>query len=83
MFFKNAKTILRETGEIHVTHKAYGPYKRWELVKQAEECGLLLKESVHFTKEDYPGYINRRGAPPRAGDTFFLGECRTYKFVLG
>jgi hypothetical protein len=42
-----------------------------------------LKESVHFTKEDYPGYINRRGAPPNAGETFFLGVCRTYKFVLG
>jgi len=83
MFFKNARTILRETGEIHVTHKAYRPYERWELVKQAEECGLRLKESVHFTIADYPGYTNRRGAGSKAGGTFNLGECRTYKFVLG
>jgi 25S rRNA (uracil2634-N3)-methyltransferase len=82
MFFKNARTMVSEIGEIHVTHKEKDPYNKWELVKQAEECGLLLKESVHFTKEDYPGYINRRGAPPKAGGTFVLGECRTYKFVL-
>lgn len=82
MFFKNAKTMVSEIGEIHVTHKEGDPYNKWELVKQAEECGLLLKESVNFRIEHYPGYVNRRGAPPKAGETFFLGECRTYKFVL-
>lgn len=82
MFFKNAKTMVSEIGEIHVTHQERDPYNKWELVKQAEECGLLLKEAVNFRIEDYPGYVNRRGAPPKAGETFLLGECRTYKFVL-
>ena len=83
MFFKNARTIVSEIGEIHVAHKEKDPYNKWELVKQAEDCGLLLKESIHFTKQDYPDYMNRRGAPPRDGGTFNLGECRTYKFVPG
>lgn len=83
MLFENAKTLLSEFGEIHVTVKEKGASKKWELVKQAEECGLLLKESVQFTIADYPGYINRRGTPPNAGGVFFLGECLTYKFVLG
>jgi 25S rRNA (uracil2634-N3)-methyltransferase len=83
MFFKNARTMLSEIGEIHVTHKENGPYKKWELVKQAEECGLLLKESVHFTITDYPGYTNRRGAGSNAGALSSWEKCRTYKFVLG
>jgi 25S rRNA (uracil2634-N3)-methyltransferase len=83
MFFKNASTVLSNIGEIHVTHKENDPYKQWQLVQQAEECGLLLKESVHFTKVDYPGYTNRRGAPPRASHPFPLGKCQTYKFVQG
>jgi 25S rRNA (uracil2634-N3)-methyltransferase len=83
MFFKNARTMLSEIGEIHVTHKEFGPYQKWELVKQAEECGLLLKGSVRFRITDYPGYINRRGAGSNAGESFFLGKCQTYKFALG
>jgi len=83
MFFKNARSLLTKSGEIHVTHKENGPYEKWELVKQAEECGLLLKGSVRFRTTDYPGYTNRRGAGPNAGDSFFLGKCQTYKFVLG
>lgn len=83
MFFMNARTILHEIGEIHVSHKEGDPYKKWELVKQAEECGLFLKESVPFTVVDYPGYTNRKGSGRNAGRTFPLGECRTYKFILG
>ena len=56
MFFTNARTMLREIGEIHVTHKENGLSKKQELVKQEEDCGLNLKESVHFTIEYYPGY---------------------------
>ena len=75
--------MLSESGEIHVTHKEYGPYKKWELVKQAEKSGLILKGSVRFKIANYPGYTNRKGAGPNAGETFFLGKCQTYKFVLG
>ncbi|GLJ35628.1 hypothetical protein SUGI_0716130 [Cryptomeria japonica] len=83
MFFKNARTMINKTGEIHVTHKVRSPYSNWKLVEQAQKSGLDLKESVEFHIEDYPGYVNRRGAKPRKGDTFFLDDCRTYMFILG
>ncbi|XP_057841206.2 uncharacterized protein LOC131050909 [Cryptomeria japonica] len=82
VFFKNGMTMLNKMGEIHVTHKEQDPYDKWKLVEEAEKCGLLLKESVKFDKADYPGYTNRRGAGSRIGETFFLGECRTYMFIL-
>ncbi|XP_059069494.1 uncharacterized protein LOC131050897 [Cryptomeria japonica] len=82
MFFKNGMTMLNKMGEIHVTHKEQDPYDKWKLVEEAEKCGLVLKESVEFDKADYPGYTNRRGAGSRIGETFFLGECRTYMFIL-
>eukprot|EP00253_Pinus_taeda_P007844 PITA_07844 len=81
-FFKNASTVLSTMGEIHVTHKSHPPYDKWKLVKQAEKHRLLLKESVHFSIADYPGYVNRRGAGNHAGKPFLLGECRTHKFIL-
>ncbi|KAH9323301.1 hypothetical protein KI387_017940 [Taxus chinensis] len=82
MFFKNAKTMLSKTGEIHVTHQVKDPYNQWKVVDEAAKCGLVLKESIEFNKADYPGYTNRRGAEPIIGGTFFLGECRTYTFIL-
>lgn len=75
--------MVREIGEIHVSHKVGDLYSKWELVKQAEKCVLHLKESINFSKEDYPGYVNGRGASPKASGTLSLGECQTYKFVLG
>eukprot|EP01018_Ginkgo_biloba_P025483 Gb_17756 [translate_table: standard] len=83
MFFKNAKTMLSGIGEIHVTHKEKSPYNRWKLEEQAQKCGLVLKESVTFDLADYPGYINRRGDGLDIGNTFFLGSCKTYKFIPG
>eukprot|EP01018_Ginkgo_biloba_P021626 Gb_12390 [translate_table: standard] len=56
MFFKNARTMMSRTGEIHVTHEEKHPYDKWQLVNQAEKCGLVLKESVNFYLADYPGY---------------------------
>jgi len=75
MIFNNAQAMVSEIGEIHITHKEKDPNSKWELVKQAEEYGLLLKESSDFSKEDYHGYVNRRGALPKVGGTSFLGEC--------
>ncbi|GLJ48973.1 hypothetical protein SUGI_1033240 [Cryptomeria japonica] len=83
MFFKNARTMLNKTGEIHVIHKVRNPYSKWKLVEQAQKSGLDLKESVKFHKEDYRGYINRGGAKPKIGETFFLRQCRTFMFILG
>eukprot|EP01018_Ginkgo_biloba_P021622 Gb_11798 [translate_table: standard] len=83
MFLKNARTMLRSTGEIHIAHKKNQPYDNWKLVKQAEKFGLVLKESVNFELADYPGYTNRRGDGIHIARTFRLGPCKTYKFVLG
>jgi hypothetical protein len=52
-------------------------------VKQAEECGLLLKGLVYFRLIDYPSYTNRRGARPEASERYYLEKCQTYKFFLG
>ncbi|KAH9323297.1 hypothetical protein KI387_017936, partial [Taxus chinensis] len=81
MFFKNARTMLSRTGEIHVSHKVKDPYNKWKVLQEAKDCGLVLKEFVEFIQDDYPGYTNRRGAGPMIGETFFLGECRTYMFI--
>eukprot|EP01018_Ginkgo_biloba_P028562 Gb_41122 [translate_table: standard] len=83
MFFKNAKTMLSRIGEIHVTQKEKNPYNRWKLEKQAQKCGLVLKESVTFDLADYLGYTNRRGDGLDIGNAFFLGSCKTYKFIPG
>ncbi|XP_057828944.2 uncharacterized protein LOC131040105 [Cryptomeria japonica] len=83
MFFKNARTMLNKTGEIHVTHKVRNPNSKWKLVEQAQKRGLDLKKSVESHIEDYPGYINRRGAKPKMGKPFFLAKCCTYMFILG
>ncbi|WOK93060.1 hypothetical protein Cni_G01753 [Canna indica] len=36
-----------------------------------------------LSKEDYPGYCNKRGEGTRCDLPFPLGECSTYKFRLG
>ncbi|CAK9145044.1 unnamed protein product [Ilex paraguariensis] len=53
-FLKNARDMLTESGQIHVTHKTSYPYTMWEITKLAEEGGLQLVEEVPFTKWDYP-----------------------------
>ena len=83
MFFMNPRTMLSEIGDIHVTHKENGLSKKWELVKQEQDCGLNLKESLHFKIEYYPRYTNIKGSGRNVGRTFCLGECQTYKFILG
>ncbi|XP_040362732.1 uncharacterized protein At4g26485 isoform X1 [Rosa chinensis] len=78
-FFKNAREMLTEIGEIHVTHKTTYPFSRWEIVKLAEEVGLYLLQEEKFSKWDYPGYENKRGAG-LCDQTFPVGECSTFKF---
>ncbi|KAF8031757.1 hypothetical protein BT93_D0849 [Corymbia citriodora subsp. variegata] len=79
-FLKNAKTMLTEDGEIHVTHKTAHPYSKWEIEKLAEEQGLFLVEEVPFSVWDYEGYVNRRGSGAKCHGTFPVGVASTYKF---
>jgi len=81
-FLRNAKVLLRkEEGEIHVSHKDGEPYDKWDLVRKAEKMGLVLKESVPFCKEKYPGYYNKRAHGNFSDAPFRLGDCTTFKFT--
>ncbi|XP_062012087.1 uncharacterized protein At4g26485-like isoform X3 [Rosa rugosa] len=80
-FFTSACKMLKERGEVHVTHKTAHPFNKWEIVKLAEEAGLYLVEEASFSRGDYPGYLNKRGSGKKCNRTFPVGECSTYKFA--
>lgn len=81
-FFRSARMLLSCIGEIHVSHKEGLIYRKWNLVGEAMKSGLSLKECVGFRISDYPGYTNKRGSGVCIDDSFPLGECKTYKFIL-
>lgn len=81
-FLRNAKSLLKENGEVHVSHKEGDPYDKWELEKKAKKIGLVVKDIVAFSKDDYPGYVNKRAHGSQSDAPFPLGECNTYKFKL-
>lgn len=72
--------LLKEGGEIHISHKNGEPYDKWDLVKKAKKIGLALHESVPFCKDKYPGYGNKRAHGKFSDAPFLLGDCTTYKF---
>ncbi|GLU23991.1 hypothetical protein SLE2022_399640 [Rubroshorea leprosula] len=79
-FLRNAKKMLEEDGEAHITHKTGYPYDEWGIENIAEEVGLFLKSQVPFHKDKYPGYVNKRGDGTRCNETFPVGRCSTFKF---
>ncbi|OAY77572.1 Uncharacterized protein ACMD2_24429 [Ananas comosus] len=81
-FFRSAKFMLSEGGEVHVSHRDDYPYCEWKLQEIAEKEGFQLHEKVEFKKVDYPGYHNKRGGGIRSNKTFPLKECFTFKFML-
>ncbi|XP_042485915.1 heavy metal-associated isoprenylated plant protein 41-like [Macadamia integrifolia] len=74
--------MLRPFVEIHINHKNKVPFCNWNLKQLAYKYSLALIECTDFKIEDYPGYINKRGDGPRCDQTFPLGKCSTFKFVL-
>ena len=77
---------MKCTIQIYHFEHVMDPYIKWELVKQAEECRLLLKELVHFTKVGYLCYISKRGVGIKASGFFLLGVsnvevCPRVKFI--
>ncbi|KAJ0044682.1 hypothetical protein Pint_03689 [Pistacia integerrima] len=80
-FLSSARNMLKEKGEVHVTHKIADPFDRWELEKLAAEVGLSLVEKAWFYKSDYPGYENKRGSGQKFNKGFPVGLCMTFKFA--
>lgn len=81
-FFHNARGMLRADGEIHINHKTTPPFCLWNLPELAINNSLTLIECVDFRIEDYPGYSNKRGDGSKCDDSFPLGDCSTFKFIL-
>ncbi|KAF6140356.1 hypothetical protein GIB67_006209 [Kingdonia uniflora] len=81
-FFKSARDMITKNGEVHVTHKTAYPFDEWKVKDLAIKAGLCLVEEVAFSKDDYPGYENKRGDGKICNKTFPVGECSTYKFGL-
>ena len=80
LFFKNAKEMIDENGEIHVTHKSNGYFLGWNLKGLAYAVGLRLIQEVKFNFTDYPGYGTKYGF---GGDKNFNSRpSKTYKFGL-
>ncbi|XP_051188315.1 uncharacterized protein [Lolium perenne] len=82
-FFANARYLLRPYGETHVSHKTGRPYDTWDIEQLAYDSCLIRVRTVAFSKEDYPGYNQKRGASAKCDQPFALGPCCTFMFCLG
>ncbi|KAJ7982724.1 DUF2431 domain protein [Quillaja saponaria] len=80
-FLRNAREMLTENGEIHVTHKAAYPYNKWNIEKLGQEVGLFMIEKAPFFLCEYPGYNNKRGHGVGCDESFPAGVSNTFKFV--
>ncbi|XP_042007514.1 uncharacterized protein At4g26485-like [Salvia splendens] len=79
-FLMNAKNMLSENGEIHITHKTNGFHADFKVESLASSHGLKLIEAVKFKCGDYPGYNTKYGF---GGDgNFDCNPSKTFKFGL-
>ncbi|CAI9756797.1 unnamed protein product [Fraxinus pennsylvanica] len=80
LFLKNAKEIIGENGEIHISHKTNAFHIEWNLESMASSHGLRLIEAPEFDQSDYKNYNTKRGF---GGDmNFNCYPSKTYKFGL-
>ena len=70
-FLENAKEMLEEDGEIHITHKTTYPFSDWGIKKLGKGEGLKLLKKSKLELSHYPGYINKRGSGGRRSDDYF------------
>ncbi|KAK9152328.1 hypothetical protein Syun_010637 [Stephania yunnanensis] len=61
LFMANAKMMIEEKGEIHISHKCNQYLEQWGLRKLAKKNGLVVMEEVKFNLSDYPGYNTKYG----------------------
>ncbi|XP_074271227.1 uncharacterized protein At4g26485-like [Silene latifolia] len=79
-FLRNAKKMINEDGEIHITHKSNGYFLQWDIPKIGSDQGLRLIQEVKFKPSKYPGYNTKFGF---GGDkNFDCTPSKTYKFGL-
>ncbi|CAN0863458.1 Uncharacterized protein At4g26485 [Linum grandiflorum] len=62
-FMENAKEMVKEGGEVHITHKTNAFHKDWDLEGLASGVGLRLLGKVKFNFAEYPGYSSKRVTP--------------------
>ncbi|XP_059662344.1 uncharacterized protein LOC132308315 [Cornus florida] len=79
-FLANAKKMIAEKGEIHISHKSYGFFLEWNVEFLASQAGLRLLEEAQFNLNDYPGYNTKYGF--RGDKNFNCNNSKTYKFGL-
>ena len=76
----NARNMISENGEIHISHKTNGFHDRFYVEDIASSHGLRLIEAVIFERGDYPGYNTKSGF---GGDANFdCNPSNTFKFGL-
>ncbi|KAL2495821.1 uncharacterized protein Fot_39578 [Forsythia ovata] len=80
LFFKNAKEMISENGEIHISHKTNEFHREWNLESLASSHKLRLIEAVEFNQFDYPGYNTKCGFG--GNNNFNCYPSKTYKFGL-
>ncbi|KAH7859469.1 hypothetical protein Vadar_001508 [Vaccinium darrowii] len=81
LFIANARKLIIEGGEIHVTHKSNnGFFRQWKLEELAASEGLQLIDKMHFNFTDFPGYRTKYGF--RGDQNFNCNPSKTYKFGL-
>ncbi|XP_021755826.1 uncharacterized protein At4g26485-like [Chenopodium quinoa] len=79
-FLQNAKKMIGEDGEIHITSKCSGFFRRLDIPKLGCDQGLYLIQAVNFKRLEYPGYQTKYGF---GGDRYFhCNPSKTYKFGL-
>uniref|UniRef100_A0A803LYF7 25S rRNA (uridine-N(3))-methyltransferase BMT5-like domain-containing protein n=1 Tax=Chenopodium quinoa TaxID=63459 RepID=A0A803LYF7_CHEQI len=79
-FIRNAKKMINEDGEIHITSKSNGIYLKWDIPKIGVDQGLNLIQEIKFKASKYPGYHTKYGF---GGDKDFdCNPSKTYKFAL-
>ncbi|KAJ4952111.1 hypothetical protein NE237_028943 [Protea cynaroides] len=77
-FFKNAKKMLSEEGEIHVSQKSKLFNSKWNIESLASLSDLNFLKAVKFSLSDYPGYNIKKGF---GGDrNFNCKRLKTYMF---
>ncbi|KAL2456212.1 uncharacterized protein Fot_57007 [Forsythia ovata] len=80
LFLKNAKEMISENGEIHISHKTNEFHIEWKLESVAFSHRLRLIEAVEFNQFDYPGYNTKCGFG--GNNNFNCYPSQTYKFGL-
>ncbi|XP_044945744.1 uncharacterized protein LOC123394923 [Hordeum vulgare subsp. vulgare] len=81
-FLANARQLLRPYGEIHLSHKTGLPYDAWDIEQLAYKSCLIMVRKVDFSKEDYPGYNQKKGDGVTCDESFPLGPCCTFMFCV-